>query len=440
MSKCKPKKRILCFLLFFVMMFVSMRSIHADAAPNDKPIVIVIDAGHGGKSNGNEYFDLKEKDLNLAVAKSIKKNLETFEGIKVYLTRKDDKDANYTNRVDYAKVKKADYLISLHFNATEAHMQAGSMIYVSAIPDLRKKMMPIAQSVSESLEGIGIFANGVYTCVDEDGHDYLGFLRKCEEKKVSGMIIEHLFMDREEYLPLINSPEALDTIGKADALAIARALKLNSNSTIYHFTDEPDIETTEPYELPSNYMYPDSASVAVKEYEQITNRAANIVFDVNASDPQGQLASYRMSTDGGITFGAEKDFAYGGKSEFSRILRKGDGQKIVILALNQDHLGCVSNCLDVWDEIKLDRDFDKHKEEALLKEQEEEQGSETASEEIPEEVSSEEETTEDSSVTDHDPHLNDSQKVVVIFGAFAGLAIAVLLYFIYRKENVSGKE
>ena len=93
MSKCKPKKRILCFLLFFVMMFVSMRSIHADAAPNDKPIVIVIDAGHGGKSNGNEYFDLKEKDLNLAVAKSIKKNLETFEGIKVYLTRKDDKDA-----------------------------------------------------------------------------------------------------------------------------------------------------------------------------------------------------------------------------------------------------------------------------------------------------------------------------------------------------------
>ena len=94
----------------------------------------------------------------------------------------------------------------------------------------------------------------------------------------------------------------------------------------------------------------------------------------------------------------------------------------------------------MWDEIKLDRDFDKHKEEALLKEQEEEQGSETASEEIPEEVSSEEETTEDSSVTDHDPHLNDSQKVVVIFGAFAGLAIAVLLYFIYRKENVSGKE
>ena len=59
-----------------------------------KPIVIVLDPGHGGydggamhKWNGKMY---REKDVNLAIAKACKKKLETYMGVKVYMTRSSD--------------------------------------------------------------------------------------------------------------------------------------------------------------------------------------------------------------------------------------------------------------------------------------------------------------------------------------------------------------
>ena len=437
MKQMKTIKRIFCFIAILVLLSTALPVFYVQAAPDDNPVVVVLDAGHGGKSNGNEYFDLKEKNLDLTVTKAIKKYLETFEGVKVYLTRKDDVDSNVAVRCNYAKAKKADYFISIHFNASDEHMQAGSMIYVSANKNLSDKIMPLAQSVSESLEDLGIFANGIYSVVDEEGHDYKGLLRKCEEQKLSGMIIEHLYMDREEYLPLIDSKEALDAIGKADALAIAKALKLNSNSSIYHFQDAADIEYDEPYALEMNYMYPDKAEIRVESYEQITNRSAMVTFSITASDPQGALATYKISADGGVSFGEEREFKSAGKSEFSRIMRKGDGQTIAVDALNKYHMGTISNVIDVWEEIELDPEFSKKAEEERIRQEEEEakRAEEEALAEQAENPDDREETKSTATVFDHEPKFNETQNVVVIFGAIAGLVIAILMYFIYKIEN-----
>lgn len=82
-----------------------------------KDIKIVIDAGHGGSEFGaiGAKGD-KEKDINLAIAKALHKELES-RGAKVFMTRDDDSDVSLQDRVKFAHDKDAALLISIHANA-----------------------------------------------------------------------------------------------------------------------------------------------------------------------------------------------------------------------------------------------------------------------------------------------------------------------------------
>lgn len=82
-----------------------------------KNIIIVVDAGHGG----NEFGAIgccgdKEKDINLAIAKDLETELES-RGAKVFMTRTEDINVSLQDRVNFAKEKNADLLISIHANA-----------------------------------------------------------------------------------------------------------------------------------------------------------------------------------------------------------------------------------------------------------------------------------------------------------------------------------
>jgi len=80
---------------------------------------IVIDPGHGGKDPGAQNLKEKqnEKDLTLRVAKSLEKKLKK-QGFKVYLTRNNDSFIELRDRTIFARKRKADLFISVHFNAS----------------------------------------------------------------------------------------------------------------------------------------------------------------------------------------------------------------------------------------------------------------------------------------------------------------------------------
>lgn len=82
-----------------------------------KNIKIVVDAGHGGKEFGaiGGCGD-KEKDINLAIAKELQKELDK-RGAKVLMTRESDIDLSLVDRVKFAKEENADLLLSIHANA-----------------------------------------------------------------------------------------------------------------------------------------------------------------------------------------------------------------------------------------------------------------------------------------------------------------------------------
>ena len=90
---------------------------------------IVIDPGHGGKDPGaTSKRGIKEKHLNLKVAKLLKEELEK-KGFQVYLTRTNDTFLTLQNRVDIAKQRNADLFISIHANAHRNSRIQGVEVY-----------------------------------------------------------------------------------------------------------------------------------------------------------------------------------------------------------------------------------------------------------------------------------------------------------------------
>ncbi len=94
---------------------------------------IVIDPGHGGDDEGVKGpAGTKEKDLTLALARRVKAAIESRLGIRVLLTRDDDRRVSIDDRTSMANNNKSDLFISLHANASFRPSLAGGSIYSAA--------------------------------------------------------------------------------------------------------------------------------------------------------------------------------------------------------------------------------------------------------------------------------------------------------------------
>ena len=91
---------------------------------------IVIDAGHGGKDHGGpKLFGLKEKEMNLLVAKSLYDLLKKEKMFDAILTRSSDVFISLEERSRIANDFKADIFISIHANACKKRKENGFEIY-----------------------------------------------------------------------------------------------------------------------------------------------------------------------------------------------------------------------------------------------------------------------------------------------------------------------
>ncbi|TCS83827.1 N-acetylmuramoyl-L-alanine amidase [Tepidibacillus fermentans] len=91
---------------------------------------IVVDAGHGGYDSGSigTYFNTKEKDVNLAVAKLLQKKLEAS-GANVIMTRDSDYKVSLEQRTYLAIKNQADAFISIHHNTISNPQIKGTITY-----------------------------------------------------------------------------------------------------------------------------------------------------------------------------------------------------------------------------------------------------------------------------------------------------------------------
>jgi N-acetylmuramoyl-L-alanine amidase len=100
----------------------------------EKPLIIVIDAGHGGADPGKPHSDPNlhhEKALNLEIALKTGEQIEkNIENVKVLYTRSEDKYMGLSDRVDFANSHKADLLISIHCNSSPSAAVMGSEVHI----------------------------------------------------------------------------------------------------------------------------------------------------------------------------------------------------------------------------------------------------------------------------------------------------------------------
>jgi N-acetylmuramoyl-L-alanine amidase len=94
---------------------------------------VAVDAGHGGDDEGVRTADgAKEKDLTLTIARRVKAIIEARLGLRVLLTRDDDRNVPIDERTALANNNKADLFVSLHANGSMRATTTGASIFCAA--------------------------------------------------------------------------------------------------------------------------------------------------------------------------------------------------------------------------------------------------------------------------------------------------------------------
>jgi len=94
--------------------------------PGMRPLIIAIDAGHGGKDPGaiNRSTGTQEKHVALAIARELARQVDATPGLRAYLTRNSDVFIELPARSRMARAAHADMFISIHANASKNNLAA----------------------------------------------------------------------------------------------------------------------------------------------------------------------------------------------------------------------------------------------------------------------------------------------------------------------------
>jgi N-acetylmuramoyl-L-alanine amidase len=107
---------------------------------------VVIDAGHGGEEEGAKGpAGTLEKHVALSVSKLLKSALEARLGVRVLMTREDDRTVKRDERAAFANNNKADLFISMHANASVSRAPSGAEVFYLSLdgysPEARRVAM-----------------------------------------------------------------------------------------------------------------------------------------------------------------------------------------------------------------------------------------------------------------------------------------------------------
>ncbi len=102
----------------------------AHPSKNEHPLIIVIDAGHGGEDPGARgHRGTQEKDVTLDIARRLKDEVDNTDGLRAVLTRDGDYFIPLGGRVEKARKVHADLFVSIHADAFIKPNASGSSVF-----------------------------------------------------------------------------------------------------------------------------------------------------------------------------------------------------------------------------------------------------------------------------------------------------------------------
>ena len=209
-------------------------------------ITIALDPGHGGSDPGASANGLVEKDLTLAVGRALKAELETYQGVRVHMTREDDSrpseniSQDLSARVASSVAAGASALVSLHFNSGTAGANGAEVWYPNASSynySTHTQGAALATAIQNQLTSLGLTDRGIktrdnpyYDYPDGSTGDYYAISRHARLSNLTGIIVEHAFLTSASDAARLREPGFVQSLAMADAAGIAQALGLSKGT------------------------------------------------------------------------------------------------------------------------------------------------------------------------------------------------------------------
>ncbi|WP_370420245.1 N-acetylmuramoyl-L-alanine amidase AmiC [Pantoea vagans] len=127
-------------------------------AGRDRPIIIMIDPGHGGEDPGaHGKYKTREKDIVLKIGRRLKALIDKEPHMKAYMTRNEDVFIPLRVRVAKARKQRADLFVSIHADAFTSRAARGSSVFAlstSGATSAAARFLAQTQNESDLIGGV----------------------------------------------------------------------------------------------------------------------------------------------------------------------------------------------------------------------------------------------------------------------------------------------
>ncbi|MBI3898560.1 MAG: N-acetylmuramoyl-L-alanine amidase [Gammaproteobacteria bacterium] len=126
-----------------------------------KPIIVAIDAGHGGEDPGalGRRYRTREKDVTLAIAREVARRINQAPGMRAVLIRDGDYYVGLRERFTKARKHQADLFISIHADAVPGRAARGSSVYAlseKGATSAMAKYLADGENASDLIGGVSL--------------------------------------------------------------------------------------------------------------------------------------------------------------------------------------------------------------------------------------------------------------------------------------------
>ncbi|MDE5589911.1 MAG: N-acetylmuramoyl-L-alanine amidase [Acetatifactor sp.] len=289
MKFCKAIPRILAlFLISFLLPGVNASAAGRLQSTDGNP-VIVIDPGHGGENLGTQEGGIwDEKYMNMVTAQALYDELSLYDNVEVYLTRTDDRDISFQERAAFAQSVNADFLFSIHYNASENHDLFGSEVWVPLSAPFNNYGYQIGYELLTDMRDRGLLVRGIKTRKGDRG-EYYAIIRETVALDIPAAIIEHCHVDEDRDKGYCDSEEDLIQFGKNDATAIAKYFGLKSSVLNVDYSDYQLVDISDSAPIASTLRDETPPDVCQIEFSEADYDAGYLSFTVSAADYDSPL-------------------------------------------------------------------------------------------------------------------------------------------------------
>lgn len=316
--------------------------------------VIVIDPGHGGDNMGTQSGGIwDEKYMTMVTAQAMYDELCLYDDVEVYLTRTEDREVSFVERAEFAESVGADFLFSIHYNASDSHELFGSEVWVPLTAPFNNYGYQVAYELLTGMRERGLFIRGIKTRKGDRG-EYYAIIREPFALDIPAVIIEHCHVDEERDRDYCDTEEDLIRFGREDATAVAKYFGLKSSILNVDYSDHQLVEVNDTVPVASTLQDETEPDVCVLELSEADYHTGYLSFTLSAADYDSPILYYSYSLDGGETYSPKNVWpdsdALTGKytDTFTLSLTVPDGTQpsVIVRAYNKFELYTESNRYD----------------------------------------------------------------------------------------------